>query len=84
MVKAAIKLVNNANDLILGNKKYFFKKKMWYYSKNNEIRRDDACIDYASGMKGLKEPDKIITYPCHGEKGNQEWIYNDVISYLFF
>ena len=29
-------------------------------------------------MKGLKQPDKIITYPCHGEKGNQEWLYDQV------
>ena len=27
-------------------------------------------------MKGLKQQDKIITYPCHGEKGNQEWLYD--------
>ena len=38
----------------------------WYYSKNNEIRRDAACIDYAGGQGGGGKPDKIVTYPCHG------------------
>lgn len=49
---------------------------VWYFSKNNEIRRDDACIDYPHGMKGIHQHDKIITYPCHGEHGNQEWVYD--------
>ncbi len=53
-------------------------KQIWYYSKNNEIRRDDVCIDYAGGLSGANKTNKIITYPCHGEKGNQEWIYTDV------
>jgi polypeptide N-acetylgalactosaminyltransferase len=48
---------------------------MWYYSKNNEIRRDDICVDYPGGLKDAQKPEKVITYPCHGEKGNQEWVY---------
>lgn len=51
---------------------------IWYYSKNNEIRRDDACVDYPHGMKGIHQADKVITYPCHGERGNQEWVYSEV------
>lgn len=51
---------------------------MWYYSKENEIRRDDVCLDYPGGQRDINQPDKIITYPCHGEKGNQEWIYTKV------
>lgn len=57
------------SDLILT----FFK--LWYFSKNNEIRRDDYCVDYPGGNGGKNKPDQIITYPCHGERGNQEWQY---------
>ncbi|KAI1288152.1 putative polypeptide N-acetylgalactosaminyltransferase 9 [Halotydeus destructor] len=41
----------------------------WLLSKEGEIRRDEACLDYSG-----KE---IILYPCHGTKGNQLWIYED-------
>ena len=46
-------------------------------SKQGEIRRDEACLDYAGTQ--------IILYPCHGSKGNQFWEYNDeVIAFLIF
>ena len=51
---------------------------MWYFSKESEIRRDDICLDYPGGLRDVNQPDKIITFPCHGEKGNQEWIYTKV------
>lgn len=37
-------------------------------SKEGEIRRDEACMDYAGS--------DVILYPCHGSKGNQYWEYN--------
>jgi len=40
----------------------------WMLSKQGEIRRDEACLDYAGS--------DVILYPCHGSKGNQHWIYN--------
>ncbi|CAH1964302.1 unnamed protein product [Acanthoscelides obtectus] len=40
----------------------------WMFSKNGEIRRDEACLDY-SGQD-------VILYPCHGGKGNQYWQYD--------
>ncbi|KAL0268521.1 UNVERIFIED_CONTAM: hypothetical protein PYX00_010436 [Menopon gallinae] len=40
----------------------------WMLSKTGEIRRDDACLDYAG--------QDVILYPCHGSKGNQYWQYN--------
>ena len=40
-------------------------------SKNGEIRRDDGCLDYSGG-------ESVIVYPCHGQKGNQEWQYREV------
>lgn len=43
-------------------------------SKEGEIRRDEACLDYAG--------QDVILYPCHGSKGNQLWIYNDDVSLL--
>lgn len=36
-------------------------------SKTGEIRRDEACLDYAG--------QDVILYPCHGSKGNQFWTY---------
>jgi hypothetical protein len=39
-------------------------------SKAGEIRRDEGCIDYAGQF--------IMIYPCHGMKGNQEWVYGEV------
>ncbi|XP_026479679.1 putative polypeptide N-acetylgalactosaminyltransferase 9 [Ctenocephalides felis] len=41
----------------------------WMLSKSGEIRRDDACLDYAG--------QDVILYQCHGSKGNQMWTYND-------
>ncbi|XP_063236763.1 putative polypeptide N-acetylgalactosaminyltransferase 9 isoform X2 [Bacillus rossius redtenbacheri] len=39
----------------------------WMLSKSGEIRRDEACLDYAG--------QDVILYPCHGTKGNQFWQY---------
>jgi len=41
-------------------------------SPEGEIRRDEGCIDYAGQF--------VMIYPCHGMKGNQEWIYGVVCS----
>ncbi|XP_063842442.1 putative polypeptide N-acetylgalactosaminyltransferase 9 isoform X7 [Scylla paramamosain] len=40
----------------------------WMLSKEGEIRRDEACMDYAGS--------DVILYPCHGSKGNQYWEYS--------
>ncbi|XP_076349208.1 putative polypeptide N-acetylgalactosaminyltransferase 9 [Tachypleus tridentatus] len=40
----------------------------WMLSKEGEIRRDEACLDFAG--------QDVILYPCHGSKGNQFWIYD--------
>jgi len=40
----------------------------WMLSKQGEIRRDEACLDYAGS--------EVILYPCHGSKGNQYWQYD--------
>ncbi|XP_018011031.1 putative polypeptide N-acetylgalactosaminyltransferase 9 isoform X2 [Hyalella azteca] len=39
----------------------------WMLSKEGEIRRDEACLDFAGT--------DVILYPCHGSKGNQYWEY---------
>ena len=43
-------------------------------SKEGEIRRDEACLDYAGS--------DVILYPCHGSKGNQYWQYDHYTSTL--
>jgi polypeptide N-acetylgalactosaminyltransferase len=40
----------------------------WMMSKEGEIRRDEACLDFAGS--------DVILYPCHGSKGNQFWEYD--------
>ncbi|GIY95756.1 putative polypeptide N-acetylgalactosaminyltransferase 9 [Caerostris extrusa] len=40
----------------------------WMFSKEGEIKRDEACLDYAGG--------DVILYPCHGTGGNQMWLYD--------
>lgn len=42
----------------------------WMLSKQGEIRRNEACLDYAGS------PD-VVLYTCHGAMGNQHWVYND-------
>lgn len=37
-------------------------------SKEGEIRRDEACLDYSGN--------DVVLFPCHGSKGNQFWTYN--------
>ena len=46
----------------------------WMLSKNNEVRRDEACLDFTG-----KE---VILYPCHGGRGNQHWNYDHARSSL--
>ena len=41
-------------------------------SKKGEIQRNSSCVDYSS------EHVKIIS--CHGQGGNQEWVYGPVSS----
>lgn len=43
-------------------------------SKEGEIRRDEACLDYAG--------QDVILYPCHGSKGNQLWYYKPDVSFI--
>lgn len=55
---------------------FFHWSQYWMLSKTGEIRRDESCLDY-SGTD-------VILYPCHGSKGNQQWIYNhQVFDFLF-
>jgi len=46
----------------------------WLFSKTGEIRRDEACLDYAGT--------DVILYPCHGAKGNQYWEYDPETNYV--
>lgn len=39
----------------------------WLLSRDGEIRRDEACVDYAGR--------DIVLFPCHGSGGNQLWYY---------
>jgi polypeptide N-acetylgalactosaminyltransferase len=49
-------------------------------SKNGEIRRDEHCFDYSGGKGNLGLKDKIFTYNCHSQGGNQKWkMENDQI-----
>ena len=45
-------------------------------TKTGEIRRDEGCIDYAGQY--------VMVYPCHGMRGNQEWVYGKVCHCSLF
>lgn len=49
----------------------------FYLSKDNEIRRDMKCLDYAGGIGNAREPNKIMEIICHGQKGNQYWTVDE-------
>jgi len=40
----------------------------WLLSRDGEIRRDEACVDYAGH--------DVVLFPCHGSGGNQLWFYD--------
>ncbi len=52
-------------------------------SSTGEIRRDEACLDYSGGIKNANKDDTVILASCHGQKGNQNWIYNEVCLIFF-
>ena len=63
------------NFFCYSNFRFRFPFQYWMLSKTGEIRRDEACLDYAGS--------DVILYPCHGSKGNQFWTYDhQVIIYL--
>lgn len=43
--------------------------------ENGEIRVDHMCID-ASELFG-----RIRLFKCHGEGGNQKWVYDEEVSF---
>lgn len=46
----------------------------WLLSKEGEIRRDEACVDYAG--------QNVILFPCHGSGGNQLWYYDQESQHI--
>ncbi len=51
------------------------RRQDWFMSKANEIRIDEACFDYPGGINGKDKPNKLITFSCHSQRGNQEFHY---------
>jgi len=41
----------------------------WLLSRDGEIRRDEACVDYAGK--------DVVLFPCHGSGGNQLWLFDN-------
>lgn len=46
----------------------YSQTQFWMLSRDGEIRRDEACLDYSGS--------DVVLFPCHGSKGNQYWTYN--------
>ncbi len=42
-------------------------------SMKDELRREESCLDGRGG-----EGTAVQLIPCHGFKGNQEWVHNKV------
>ena len=53
-----------------------FPWQYWMLSKTGEIRRDEACLDFAGS--------DVILYPCHGGKGNQVCIIHLCDTFSLF
>jgi hypothetical protein len=47
-----------------------------------EIRRDSGCLAYSGALEAADKIDKVMIFGCHGQKGNQHWIYNKVCLIL--
>jgi hypothetical protein len=47
------------------------------FSRRDEISRDELCLDYNSDSKNPEEKFNIYTRHCHGEGGNQKWLYEN-------
>lgn len=45
-------------------------------TEKDEIRADENCLDAST----IDKP--VTLWPCHNEKGNQEWLYNEAVNYL--
>lgn len=65
---APVKISLVASPRFLGDINRDRLSQYWMLSKTGEIRRDESCLDYSGS--------DVILYPCHGSKGNQQWIYN--------
>ena len=50
----------------------------WYLTANEEIRRKDSCFDYASELKYLS------IAGCHGQGGNQRFVYKEVLPHQLY
>ena len=64
----------NCQLLCYGIRPYDFVPQYWMMSKEGEIRRDEACLDFA----GVN----VTLYPCHGSRGNQHWIYIPQVNWV--
>ncbi|XP_014673651.1 PREDICTED: N-acetylgalactosaminyltransferase 7-like, partial [Priapulus caudatus] len=49
-------------------------RQFWQMSREGELRRDDACMDYTG--------EDVVVYPCHGERGNQYWEYDPQVRLI--
>jgi hypothetical protein len=52
-------------------------------SPTGEIRRDDLCLDYSSGIADVDQNGKVLIIQCHTQNRNQRWIYNEVRLNIF-
>lgn len=44
-----------------------------------EIRRDEGCLEFVPNQDKIEKDDQVLVARCHGQKGHQEWIYNEVL-----
>lgn len=56
---------------------YLGGNQFFEFTKNFEIKRGSRCMEYND------EPEELIFYPCHNQKGNQEWTYNTETKQIY-
>jgi hypothetical protein len=48
------------------------------FTKNGEIKTFSKCLEYNHKNENVGVKDKLITYDCHNQSGNQKWtVEND-------
>ena len=46
-------------------------------TKNDEIRLDDLCLEFAGGLTDLGVKEKIVSMNCHNKGAYQKWTYEN-------
>jgi hypothetical protein len=77
-IQAAIRLdFFYSISIMFMNCNFILVEKYWMMSISGEIRRDEMCLDFDGNESHIGKKNTVVTYECHGGRGNQEWYYEN-------